>query len=87
MTDSPLVGRLHEPDGSMSTCKACNGCENSNEWEELPVLLQSEDVSDLISEARQRGLSAPALARIILRQFLQRIRGTICEKRLSRSQP
>ncbi len=54
-----------------------NSLDDSDEWEELPVLLQSGDVSDLIWAARQRGLSAPALARSIVRGFLQHMRGAV----------
>ena len=74
-----LCKRLAECAGSESTGATRNGCGDSDEWEELPVVLQSSDVSDLIWVAGQRGLSAPALARSILREFLQHMQGTICE--------
>ena len=72
-----LCERLAECADGESMGATRNGFGDSDEWEELPVVLQSGDVSDLIWAARQRGLSAPALARSILRGFLQRMRGTV----------
>ena len=74
-----LYKHLAECADSESTGATRNRFDDRDEWEELPVVLQSGDVSDLIWAAGQRGLSAPALARSILREFLQRMRGTICE--------
>ena len=82
-----LCERLAECADGESMGATRNGFGGSDEWEELPVVLQSADVSDLIRAAGQRGLSAPALARSILCEFLQHIRGAIREGYLPRSQP
>jgi hypothetical protein len=82
-----LYKGLAECADSESTGTTRNGFVDRDEWEELPFVLQSGDVSDLIWAARQRGLSAPALARSILCEFLQHIRGAICGGCLPRSQP
>jgi hypothetical protein len=72
-----LYKRLAECTDSESTGATRNRFDDRDEWEELPVVLQSGDVSDLMRAAGQRGLSAPALARSILREFLQRMRGAV----------
>jgi hypothetical protein len=41
--------------------------------EEFPLLLQSEDVSALIEAARQHGLCAARLARLVIRDYLRRM--------------
>ncbi len=82
-----LYKRLAECADSESMGATRNDSGDSDQWEELPVVLQSADVCDLIRAATQRGLSAPALARSILCEFLQHIRGAICEGCLPRSQP
>jgi hypothetical protein len=65
-----LYERLAECPDDEPTGATPNSLDDSDEWEELPVLLQSGDVSDLIGAARQRGLSASILAGSILREFL-----------------
>ena len=75
-----LYKRLAECADSESTGATRNRFDDRDEWEELPVVLQSGDVSDLMRAAGQRGLSAPALARSILRDFLQRTLGTLSAK-------
>ena len=64
-----------------------NDFDDRDEWEELPVLLQSGDVSDLIRVAQQRGLSASTLAGSILREFLHYSENYACERRLPGSRP
>jgi hypothetical protein len=49
----------------------------TDDLEEFPVLLQSGDVRDLIEAAAKRGLSAPALARRLVRDFLRQTRGVL----------
>jgi hypothetical protein len=66
-----LYKRLAECPDHEPTSATPNSLDDSDEWEELPVLLQSGDVSDLIWAARQRGLSASILAGSILREFLE----------------
>jgi len=46
--------------------------DDSDDLEEFPVLLQSGDVSELIAVAKQLGLSATGLARILVRSYLRR---------------
>jgi len=41
--------------------------DDSDDLEEFPVLLQSCDVRELIAAARQLGLSATGLARLLVR--------------------
>lgn len=65
-----LYRRLAEYPDDASTGAIGNDFDDRDEWEELPVLLQSGDVSDLIRVAQQRGLSASTLAGSILREFL-----------------
>ena len=65
-----LYKRLAEYADDASTGAIGNDFDDRDEWEELPVLLQSGDVSDLIRVAQQRGLSAATLAGSILREFL-----------------
>ncbi len=63
------------------------GCGDHDAWEELPVLLQSDDVSGLIRVAQQRGLSASTLAGSVLREFLRHSEKYACDRRLRGSQP
>ncbi|MFN0021727.1 MAG: hypothetical protein ACKVP0_26060 [Pirellulaceae bacterium] len=46
--------------------------DDSDDLEEFPVLLQSRDVRELIAAARQLGLSATGLARVLVRSYLRR---------------
>ncbi len=82
-----LYKRLAECADSESTGATRNCLDDSDEWEEFPVVLQSGDVSDLIRVAQQRGLSASTLAGSILRQFLRHSENHACERRLPGSQP
>ena len=82
-----LYKRLAEFADGESTGAARNGFADRDEWEELPVVLQSGDVSDLIRVAQQRGLSASTLAGSILRQFLRHSENYACERRLPESRP
>ena len=79
--------RLAEHADDASTVAIGNDFDDRDEWEELPVLLQSGDVSDLIRVAQQQGLSASTLAGSILREFLHSSENYACERRLPRSQP
>ncbi len=76
-----LYRRLAEHAGDASTGAMGNDLDDRDEWEELPVLLQSDDVSDLIRVAQQRGLSASTLAGNILRDFLHYPADNACEGR------
>jgi hypothetical protein len=58
---------------------------DSDDLEEFPVLLQSSDVSDLIAAARQLGLSATGLARLLVRSYLRRTRGIVLVGDLSKT--
>ena len=58
----------------------------TDDLEEFPVLLQSGDVRDLIEAARKRGLSATALARRLVRDFLRRTRGILLVGNISASE-
>ena len=82
-----LHRRLAEYADHASTGAIGNGSDDREEWEELPVLLQSGDVSDLIRVAQQRGSSASTLAGSILRQFLRHSENYACERCLPESQP
>jgi hypothetical protein len=42
--------------------------------EELPVLMCSEDVSELIQVARRQGVTAAGIVRGLIRDYLQRLR-------------
>ena len=57
--------------------------DETDDLEEFPVLLQSGDVRDLIEAAAKRGLSAPALTRRLVRDFLSRTRGTSLVRSIS----
>ena len=46
--------------------------DDSDDLEEFPVLLQSGDVRELIAAARQLGLSATGLVRVLVRSYLRR---------------
>ncbi len=70
-----------------STDAIGNDHNDRDEWEELPVLLQSDDVSDLIRVAQRRGLSASTLAGSVLREFLRQSENYACGRRLPGSQP
>jgi hypothetical protein len=60
--------------------------DDTDDLEEFPVLLQSGDVRDLIEAARKRGLSATALARRLVRDFLRRTRGIMLVGNISASE-
>jgi len=77
-----LYKRLAEYADSKSTGTTRNGFDDRDEWEELPVLLQSGDVSDFIRVAQQRGLSPSTLAGSILREFLRHLENYAYERRL-----
>ena len=79
--------RLAEYADDASTGAIGNDFDDRDEWEELPVLLQSGDVSDLIRVAQQRGLSASTLAGSVLREFLRHWESYACERRLKGYQP
>jgi hypothetical protein len=51
--------------------------DETDDMEEFPVLLPSDDVRDLIEAARKRGLSATGLARGLVRDFLRQTRGIL----------
>lgn len=55
-----LYRRLAEHADDPSTGAIGNDLDEGDDWEELPVLLQSGEVSDLIRMAQQRGSSAAA---------------------------
>ena len=82
-----LYRRLAEYADDASTGAIGNDLDDRDEWEELPVLLQSGDVSDLIRVAQQRGLSASTLAGSILREFLHASENYACERRLKGYRP
>ena len=46
--------------------------DDPDDLEEFPVLMQSGDVRELISAARQLGLSATGLVRVLVRSYLRR---------------
>ena len=82
-----LYKGLAECADSESTGTTRNGFDDRDEWEELPVLLQSGDVSDFIRVAQQRGLSPSTLAGSILREFLRHLENYAYERRLPGRQP
>ena len=59
--------------------------DDSDDLEEFPVLLQSSDVRELIAAARQLGLSATGLARLLVRNYLRRTRGILLVGDLSKT--
>jgi len=59
--------------------------DDSDDLEEFPVLLQSGDVRELIAAARQLGLSATGLARLLVRNYLRRSRGILLVGDLSKT--
>jgi hypothetical protein len=59
--------------------------DDSDDLEEFPVLLQSRDVRELIAAARQLGLSATGLARLLVRNYLRRSRGILSVGDLSKT--
>jgi hypothetical protein len=60
--------------------------DETDDLEEFPLLLQSGDVRDLIEAAAKRGLSAPALTRRLVRDFLRRTRGILLVSNTSTSE-
>jgi len=70
-----LYRRLAEHADDPSTGAIGNGLDERDKWEELPVLLQIGEVSDLIRMAQQRGSSASTFAGTIVREFLRNERG------------
>jgi len=59
--------------------------DDHDDLEEFPVLLQSGDVRELIAAARQLGLSATGLARLLVRNYLRRTRGILLVGNLSKT--
>lgn len=59
--------------------------DDPDDVEEFPVLLQSGDVRELIAAARQLGLSATGLARLLVRSYLRRTRGILLVGDLSKT--
>jgi hypothetical protein len=59
--------------------------DDSDDVEEFPVLLQSGDVRELIAAARQLGLSATGLARLLVRNYLRKTRGNLLVGDLSKT--
>ena len=59
---------------------------DTDDIEEFPVLLASDDVRELIEAARRRGLSATGLARSLVRDFLRRTRGILLAESVASSQ-
>jgi hypothetical protein len=47
--------------------------------EEFPLLLQTRDVGDLIEAARQQGLCAAGLARLVIHDYLTRARSNFAQ--------
>jgi hypothetical protein len=60
--------------------------DETDDLEEFPVLLPSDDVRDLIEAARKRGLSATGLARGLVRDFLRQTRGILSVGNISASE-
>jgi len=48
--------------------------DDSDDLEEFPLLLQSGDVRQLVAAAKQLGLSATGLARVLVRSYLRKTR-------------
>jgi hypothetical protein len=73
-----LCTRLTEYGDDASTGAIGSHSDDRDDWEELPVILRSDDVSELIRVARHRGLSASTLAGRILREFLRHLENCVC---------